>query len=70
MRREEQYRWRCRTPWGKSFTTRHHCTWDMIREEHPEAEAVEGSLIVRLVPESPDEIAAAMRASSTSTWRP
>jgi hypothetical protein len=69
MRREEQFRWRCRGPGGKVFTTRYHCTEADIRVEHPEAEAVPGSLIVRQVPETSEEHAAASRAASTSAWR-
>jgi hypothetical protein len=69
MRPEEHHRWRCRGPSGKTYTTRFHCTEEQIRIEHPEAERVEGTLIVREVPETAEEQAAAMKATSSSAWR-
>lgn len=62
MRTEHHYRWRCRNPWGKAFTTRFTCTWETISAENPEAVAIEGSLIVRHVPDTPEEIALNERA--------
>ena len=54
MRREEQYRWK--TLWnGKMTPTRYHCTEESIRKEHPEAVRIEGTLIVREIPETDDE---------------
>jgi hypothetical protein len=69
MRREEHYRWRCRGPGGKAFTTRYHCTENEIRVEHPEAERVEGTLVVRDVPETAEEYARVTQANSSSSWR-
>jgi hypothetical protein len=37
--------------------TRYHCTEDEIRIEHPEAERIEGTLIERWIPETPEEVA-------------
>lgn len=54
MKREETYRWR--TLWlGKMSATRYHCTEEFIRHRHPEAERIEGTLIVRMIHETEDE---------------
>jgi hypothetical protein len=68
MKREEHHRWRIRWA-GKWKTTSYHCTEADIRVEHPEAECVEGTLIVREVPETEEERAAALHARSASAWR-
>lgn len=62
MRTEHHYRWRCRNPWGKAFTTSFTCTEDTIRGEHPEAVALEWTHIERHVPDTPEEIALNERA--------
>lgn len=51
MKSVETYRWRY-VERGRLKTTKFHCTWDDIKDENPEAEAVEGTLIVRQEPES------------------
>jgi hypothetical protein len=69
MQKIETWRWHCRNVAGKAFTTRFHCTEEQIRLEHPEAERVEGTLIVREVPETAAEIASMQRANSSSAWQ-
>ncbi len=54
MKTVETYRWRYLER-GKLKTTKFHCTWEHIREENPEAEPVEGTLILRQEPETPEE---------------
>ncbi|WP_213956722.1 MULTISPECIES: hypothetical protein [unclassified Variovorax] len=68
MRLEQHCRWRVTTLNGKGRVTRFHCTEAEIRIEHPEAERIEGTLIERWVPETPEEVAEherALHASST-----
>lgn len=65
MKIEHHYRWMTR--WnGKMSPTRYHATEDEIRKSHPEAERIEGTLIVREIPETPEEWDARMRAIDTS----
>lgn len=54
MKTVETYRWRY-VERGRVKTTRFHCTWEHIREENPEAEPVEGTLILRREAETLDE---------------
>lgn len=42
--------------------TRYHCTEQTIRKSHPEAVRVDNSLIVKWIPETPEEVAAQARA--------
>jgi hypothetical protein len=54
MKRVDTYRWRVQ--WlGRWTTTRHHASEADIRQDHPEAMAIPGTLIVREVPETEDE---------------
>ncbi len=46
MKTVETYRWRY-IERGRLKTTKFHCTWDDIKIENPEAEPVEGTLILR-----------------------
>jgi hypothetical protein len=65
MKRVELYRWR--HAWaGRWITTSYQCTEEEIRMEHPEAERVEGTLQVRWLPETREEIDANMRRLSTA----
>jgi hypothetical protein len=65
MKTEHTYRWM--TKWnGKMTPTRHHCTEEAIRKSHPEAVRIEGSLIVREIPETPEEWRARMLAVDTA----
>lgn len=55
--------WRWKTPWnGKWSTTRFHSTEEDIRRTHPEAVRVEGTLIVREIPEAPEEKSPTLRS--------
>jgi len=54
MRTVETYRWRY-VERGRVKTTKFHCSWDGIRYENPEAEPIEGTLILRQEPETPQE---------------
>ena len=57
MKRVETYRWK--TLWaGKMSPTRYHASQEDIRKEHPEAVRIEGTLIVRMLPETPEDLAA------------
>ncbi|VWX63195.1 hypothetical protein VARIO8X_90064 [Burkholderiales bacterium 8X] len=48
------YRWK--TLWlGKLSPTRYHTTEEEIRKTHPEAVRIEGTLVVRMVPETDNE---------------
>ena len=71
MTTEHHYLWR--TKWnGKGSTTRYHCTEEQVRHEHPDAQRVEGSLIVREIPETDAEVAERTRSitsSSTLPWQ-
>ena len=54
MKTEHTYRWL--TKWnGKMTPSQHHCTEESIRKQHPEAVRIEGTLIVREIPESDEE---------------
>ncbi|MBC7392342.1 MAG: hypothetical protein H7340_03335 [Variovorax sp.] len=54
MKTVHYYYWK--TLWnGKMSTTRHLATEDDIRKKHPEAVRVEGSLVVRQLPETEAE---------------
>jgi hypothetical protein len=54
MHVENFYLWK--TLWnGKMTTTRHLATEQSIRKSHPEAVRVEGSLVVRQIPETAEE---------------
>lgn len=64
MKTEHLYLWRHLNPWGKTVTTRYRCTEAEIRVEHPDAIAVEGSLEVRHIPETPEEVRAVHDANS------
>jgi hypothetical protein len=65
MKRIETYRWR--TLWaGKMTATRYHCSEEDIRKEHPEAVRIEGTLIVREIPETDEERKAAQYSDLTS----
>jgi hypothetical protein len=65
MKEEIRYRWRIQWA-GKWGTTNHHCTEEQIRKEHPEAQCLEHTREVRLIPETAQEIAAAAQANFTS----
>lgn len=54
MKTEQTYRWL--TKWnGKMTPTRYHATEESIRKSHPEAVRIEGTLIVREIPETDEE---------------
>ena len=42
--------------------TRYHCTEETIRKSHPEAIRVDNSLVVKWIPETPEEVHARERA--------
>ena len=65
MRTENTYLWRISWNGGKR-TTRHHCTEEHIRREHPDAVMIPGSLVVVELPETPDEHSARWRAGDTT----
>lgn len=64
MKTEHQYLWLTRWA-GKMTKTRHHATEEEIRKLHPEAVRVEGTLIIREVPETENERWAQFRSNST-----
>lgn len=66
MKTVETYRWRY-VERGRTKTTRFHCTWDDIREENPEAEPVEGTLILRHEAETLDEQSALRSGGNAAT---
>lgn len=67
MKRVETYRWRVQ--WvGKWKTTRHHASEEDIRVEHPEAQRVDGTLIVRMLPETESERAEQLRHQSFNPY--
>lgn len=53
MKTVETYRWRY-VERGRQKITKFHCTWDDIKDENPEAEPIEGTLILREEPEPGD----------------
>lgn len=67
MHIEHHYQWRVKNHLGRWITTRHHCTEEMIRRENPEAVAVEGSLIVREVPDTDEEYQQLVRQSTVQS---
>ena len=54
MKEEVRFKWRIKWS-GRWTTTRHHCTEEVIKREHPEAVAVPGTMQVTTVAESPEE---------------
>lgn len=54
MKTVDTYRWRY-VERGRVKTTRFHCSWDDIKDENPEAEPVDGTLIQRLEPETVED---------------
>lgn len=68
MKQEITYRWRIQWA-GKWTTTRHHCTDEQIRREHPEAVCLVESKRVDMVPETDAELRELQRASSTSGFQ-
>lgn len=68
MKQEITYRWRIQWA-GKWTTTRHHCTEDQIRKEHPEAVCLVESKRVDMVPETDAELRELQRANSTSGFQ-
>lgn len=65
MKEETTYQWRIKWA-GKWGTTRHNCTEEQIRKEHPEAICLPHTKRVLLLPETPEEVAARMRETCTS----
>lgn len=55
MHIEHHYNWRYQDNLGKWRTTRHLCSEEMIKKEHPEATPVEGTLTVIEVADTLDE---------------
>lgn len=66
MKSVETYRWRY-VERGRLKTTKFHCTWDDIKDENPEAEAVEGTLISRLEPETVEDHVAMASGGNAAT---
>jgi len=66
MKTVETYRWRY-VERGRLKTTKFHCTWDDIKDENPEAEPVEGTLIVRQEPESVEDHITAASSGNAAT---
>ena len=65
MKNETTYLWRIKWA-GRWTTTRHHCTEEQIRKEHPEAICLHETKRVQQVPETDEEMRDLQRASSTS----
>jgi len=65
MKTVETYRWRY-VERGKIKTTKFHCSWEDIREENPDAEPIEGTLILRQEPETPLEGISAASSGNAS----
>ncbi|WON88953.1 hypothetical protein [Delftia sp. UGAL515B_04] len=63
MKTEIYHRWRVKNYLGKWITTRYDATEESIRRQHPEAEVVPGTRVERIVPDTPEELMAAMCAS-------
>ncbi len=68
MKQETTYLWRIKWA-GRWTTTRHHCTEDHIRKEHPEAVCLVESKRVEMVPETNAELSEMQRANSTSGFQ-
>lgn len=67
MKTEHTYKWL--TKWnGKMSPTRYHCTEEFIRKSHPEAARIEGTLIVREVAETPEEMPKQLSSWPMPTW--
>ncbi len=67
MHLENRYQWRVQNHIGRWITTRYHCSESRIREQHPEAVAVDGSLIVREIPDTEQEHLELVRQSTIQT---
>jgi hypothetical protein len=68
VREEITYQWR--VTWaGRWTTTKHHCTEEHIRKEHPEAVCLIESKRVQMIPETPEEFTEQQRANSTSGFQ-
>ena len=66
MKTVETYRWRVR--WIKRWTTTSfHMSEADIRVEHPEAERVEGTLIIRQEPETAEDHIALTSGGNAAT---
>lgn len=66
MKQENHYQWR--TLWlGKWHRTRYHTTEERIRKTNPEAVRIEETLIVRMVPDTPEEKREAM-SNTPGAW--
>ena len=67
MKTEELWRWRVK--WvGKWTTTRFDATEEQIRAQHPDAIRVDGTRKLRQVPETNEEVMAAMYMTP-GDWR-
>ncbi|MFA9285118.1 hypothetical protein ACCQ08_10055 [Comamonas sp. SY3] len=64
MKLEKQYFWKIQV-FGKWKTTRFRCTEEHIKDEHPEAICIPGSLVELSVPETEEEMWERYRTSST-----
>lgn len=69
MKTEHTYRWLTRWA-GKMSPTRYHCTEEQIRKSHPEAVRIEGTLIVRQVAETVDELPKQMTSPPMPQGKP
>lgn len=63
MKVQITYRWRYKNYMGRWRTTNFDCTEEFIRRSHPEATMEPNSRVERLVPDTPEELMAAMCAS-------
>jgi hypothetical protein len=65
MKTEKHYFWNVLS--GKKWVqTRFRCSEEFIRIEHPEATLVEGTLVLREIPETDEELAARYRLLTPS----
>lgn len=64
MKLENQYFWKIQV-FGKWKTTRFRCTEEHIKDEHPEAICIPGSLVELSVPETDEEMWERYRTTST-----
>lgn len=64
MKIEKQYFWKIQDL-GKWHTTRFRCTEEHIKEDHPEAICIPGSLVELSVPETEEEMWERYRTNST-----
>jgi|SRR5450759_1957650 len=55
MHDEETWLWRIQWA-GRWCNSRHPCTEEQIRKEHPEATRIEGSRRIQSLPDSPEEM--------------